>query len=781
MDGFMDNDRKYTLTDYTLDNRRLLLNETLFHNANGYIGIRYSFEEGYPEDFVTIRGQYINGFYDTMEMAQPERLFGLAREKQIMLNISDTQTIRLNLAGEDFSMFTGTLLSHSLTLDMDRGCTFRNVHWRSPGGKEIRLKITRMASLIQLPLFTIDYEIDPINFDGEIIIESVHTGSVMNYTDPNDPRLSDEPFQYLTTVSSQIHDGDSYIVSTTSKSELEVCSCVRNVLDRPSRQDFLVDSTAATCRIATNAEQGEKIRLIKYCVFCGSIRYDDCTKQAGEEIETALATPLETLYEKQRAYLEEFWNHCYVQIKSRERDDLNKALQFNMFQLIQSVGKDMYSSITPKGLSGEGYEGHYFWDTEMFIEPFFTATLPEVSKDLITYRHTTLEAARQNAKIMGHRKGALYPWRTITGQECSGFFPAGSAQYHINGDIAYAIVAYYLATKDIAFILDKGAEIIFETARLWLDTGNYYNGQFHINDVTGPDEYTCIVNNNYYTNVLAQYHLRWAVKFYNLLLPQNDFALLTGRIGLVEEEIEAFEKAAENMYLPYDPTLGINPQDDSFLQKEKLDIASIPEDNFPLLLHYHPLHLYRHQVCKQADTVMAHFILEDAQDEETIRRSLLYYEGVTTHDSSLSQCIFCIVAARLGMEEKAYRYFCSTVYIDLEDQFYNTKDGIHMANMGGNYMAVVYGFGGYRLKESGIRFSPVLPTELSCYRFKISYEDSRITVNVVDEACSFKLETGNPKHIQVYGQDYFLEDTLTFSLLTKEVMENDSTISSCDF
>jgi alpha,alpha-trehalose phosphorylase len=289
----------------------------------------------------------------------------------------------------------------------------------------------------------------------------------------------------------------------------------------------MFNDNQAICKISTSVRQNEKIRLIKYAVFCDSVRYEDCRTQAAEEMEKALSVSLETLYEKQEEYLADYWERCFVEIEDGE--ELDTALQYNLYQLIQSVGKDPYSSIAPKGLSGEGYEGHYFWDSEMYIQPYFTITNPSFSKKLIEYRYTTLQYARENAARLGHARGARYPWRTIMGKECSGYFPAGSAQYHINGDIAYSIIAYYLATKDLPFILEKGAEVLFETARLWLDVGNFHEGKFLINGVTGPDEYTCMVNNNYYTNVLAQYHLRWAVKFYGLLRSDPAFSRLRKR------------------------------------------------------------------------------------------------------------------------------------------------------------------------------------------------------------------------------------------------------------
>lgn len=282
---------------------------------------------------------------------------------------------------------------------------------------------------------------------------------------------------------------------------------------------------------------------------------------------------------------------------------------------------------------------------------------------------------------------------------------------------------------------------------MWLELGCYYKGTFQIHEVTGPDEYTCLVSNNYYTNLSAQYNFHWAVKFYQLLKEVGKLQKTADKIGLTEGEILEFEKAEKAMYLPYDTELGINPQDDSFLKKKVWDIAGTPKDKFPLLLHYHPMYIYRFQVCKQADTVLAHFIFEDAQEIKTIERSFAYYEKVTTHDSSLSTCIYSIVASKLGLEEKAYSYFGDSAKLDLFNTHHNTKDGIHTANMGGTYMAIVYGFAGFRLKESGAWFAPSLPRQWNGYQFRLIYEGSRILVKVNRRECILTLENGRPVYL----------------------------------
>jgi len=752
----------YEVRDFGLENDELMLNETLFHNANGYLGVRSNFEEGYPINMQSIRGEYINGFYDFAEMKQAEKLFGLTEEKQTMLNVADTQGIRLFLDGEEFSMFAGETLESSRTLDMEKGTTRRRVMWRSPQGREAEITIVRMASFAMLPLFTIEYRVRALNFSGEIRFDSTHIGSVLNYCDPGDPRVAGETFQHILPGNAAFTDDVSVIVSHTSKSGLTVASAVKNQLSKPAGEKRKVRDSAALHQFTVSLAQGEEVTLTKYAVLCDSVRYGDCRGTALEHIHKAVSVPLKHWYGLQEEYLKKYWESCAVHVKGDDR--LSNAITYNLYQLIQSVGKDPHSNISAKGLSGEGYEGHYFWDTEMYIQPFFLLTMPEIAKNLIEYRYTTLPAARENARIMGHKKGALYPWRTIMGKECSGYFPSGSAQYHIDGDIAYSIISYYLLTKDLSLIARCGAEIVFETARLWMDTGNYSGGRFCINSVTGPDEYTCLVNNNYYTNVLAQYNLKWAARFYRILREEDLLSPVEQKLGLTEEEIDSFERAAKAMYLPYDAALDINPQDDAFLSKKVWNLDDTPPEDFPLLLHYHPLCLYRSQVCKQADTVLAHFILEDAQALSTMKHSFEYYEKVTTHDSSLSTCIFSIMASRLGMPEKAYAYFGESSKLDLFNTHKNTKDGIHTANMGGTYMAMVYGFGGLRIKEDGLHLAPTLPGQWEEYDFKVHDGDSLIQISVQRRGCEITLLDGTEKEIFVYGKSHVLRDSLRLPL-----------------
>ena len=366
----------------------------------------------------------------------------------------------------------------------------------------------------------------------------------------------------------------------------------------------------------------------------------------------------------------------------------------------------------------------------------------------------------ENARLLGHHKGALYPWRTITGRECSGYFPSGTAQYHINGDIAYAVILYYKTTGDWDFMKQMGMKILLETSRLWLDVGNYYKDRFVINCVTGPDEYTCMVNNNYYTNACAKYNLEWFVKLSMRFAEDADeWNIFTRDNKLTEEEIAQMQMAQERMYLPYDEELGINPQDDSFLQKPVWNLEETDRDKFPLLLHYHPMHLYRYQVCKQADTVLAHYLFLDYQDFQTQQKSFTYYEKITTHDSSLSTCVFSIVASKLGFKDQAYRYFGDSAKLDLLNTHKNTKDGIHAANMGGCYMAIVNGFAMLRAEEEALFLKPQIPSLWDMYQFRICYHRCLLQIRVTKKQCTVELLEGEKVCVNLYDTEHILDTT----------------------
>ena len=749
-------EKKITRSYTQFNEEENFLSETLFHNANGYIGVRGALEEGVPNGMDSMRGTYINGFYDIIPMKQAEMLCNFVEKKETMLNVADTMTINCVIDKEIFDLNKGKVIEHTRTLDMNAGVTKRHVIWEAPSGKRIQIDIVRMTSFELLSLFSIEYRVKALNFSGDIKLISTHNPDITNYCNPKDPRLAAESIKNLEVVDFYIENKSSIAISKTSVSKLRMCSLVHNHMDVSGESVTIKESLdicgnqgiyTGCCRI----NEGEEVTLEKVSLFSDSLRCRDITGKVIDELRTVREKGLIYYYRAQSRYMSDFWTNCEMEIDGDE--DMNSAVAFNMYELLQSSAKDEYASIAAKGMSGEGYEGHYFWDTETFIMPFFTLTNPSLSKMLLRYRYKTLGKAKENARLLGHKKGALFPWRTITGTECSGYFVSGSAAYHINADIAYAFVNYYIATDDLNFMMEYGFEVLLETSRLWMDLGCYNrDGKFVLNVVTGPDEYTCMVNNNYYTNAAAKFNLKWTGKIYDLLRSAGLTREIDAKLGVSSEELESFDKAAENMLLLYDEELGINPQDDSFLSKPIWNLEDTPKEDFPLLLNYHPLCLYRYQVCKQADTVLAYFMFENEQPVEVMKKSYEYYEKITTHDSSLSTCVFSIVASRLGMKEKAYSYFGDSAKLDLMNTHNNTKHGIHTANMGGCYMAIVNGFACLRVNENEISLAPSIPEKWNGYRFKFVYRGRLIKVTVDKENVSLELIEGDELAIKVYGK-----------------------------
>jgi alpha,alpha-trehalose phosphorylase len=741
----------WKISSDTFDESQLLTEESLFFIGNGYLGVRGNFEEGLSAESPSIRGTYLNALHDVVSIDYGEKLFAFPETQQKLVNMIDSQTISIYLGEEEFSLFSGKVLFYKRVLHLDKGYTERVIHWCSPSGKEVKLRFMRLVSFLEKEVLIQKIMIEPINYFGDIRIVSTTNGNVTNFVDPNDPRVSSGHAKCLEVT----QQNDSYIEVRTLRSKLRAgCGVIHRA---PPQWSIRQAIGKGELKSQFSGDLSEPVNFEKISIYVDSLRHGEdlfATKEAL--VHRIKSETFLSLLEKQTHFLARFWKNADVEIYGDEK--LQEGVRFNLFHLLQSAGQDKYSNIAAKGLSGEGYEGHYFWDTEIYMLPVFLMTNPEMAEKLLIYRYSILDGARQRALEMGHQKGALFPWRTISGSECSSYFPAGSAQYHISADIAYSFIQYYLATYDELFLAQYGAEVLFETARLWLEVGHFKDNEFRIDAITGPDEYTCIVNNNYYTNVMAKHNLVWASKVYRLLQKENlsAFQKVVSKISLTENEVANWQKAAEQMYLPYDKGLGLNPQDDSFLNKKIWDLEKTPKEKFPLLLHYHPLTLYRYQVCKQADTVLAHFLLEDEQNLEVIRNSYNYYEKITTHDSSLSSCVFSIMAAKLGYEDKAYQYFIETARMDLENIHGNTKDGLHMANMGGTWMAIIFGFGGLRIKESGISLQPILPNQWEGYSFPLHYRGRWFHIEVSREGTKIELLSGNELEITIHGQKYTL-------------------------
>ncbi|OPL08865.1 MAG: hypothetical protein AVO33_08080 [delta proteobacterium ML8_F1] len=745
------------MSEWRISNQELLEDESLLFTGNGYIGLRANFEEGYPGDYTTIRGAYINGFYETVTMEYGESAHGFAEEAQKMLNVLDPQTIKISFDGEVFSLFEGKLLRLERRLDIEAGYAVREIDWISPRGHHLRFQIKRMASFETLELMIIDYQVTSVNYAGEVQILSTIEGDVINYTNVHDPRVGAKHAKLLYAQKSKVSGNIMSMQAATSVSKLEMAVHVTHDLDFY----YVMEGQSIGGIYESRLSPGETLSFRKYVAFTDSLRHQNLDKTAEEILTQALQRGIDHWYRVQRAYLEDFWDIARVEIRGEE--GVTGAVNYATYQLLASAGKDVYSNVSAKGLSGEGYEGHYFWDTEIYMIPFFTLTRPQIARNLMKFRHETLEYAKADARAMGHPVGAKIPWRTIIGKECSGYFPAGAAQYHINADVAYTFIQYYLYSGDIQFIMDYGFEVLLETARLWMLIGYFDDRErFMIDTVTGPDEYTALVNNNYYTNAMAQYHLHWTYRFSKLVTEKSPdvWEILKNRLGVGELELRKMQRASEKMFLPYSEALKISLQDDHFIYKKPWDFEGTPRDKYPLVLNFHPMIIYRHKVLKQADTVLAHFLL-DNETEEVIANSYHYYEALTTHDSSLSACVHGIMASRIKDQQKAYDYFKESLYLDLKNTHGNTRDGLHIANSGGVYMGIVYGFGGLRIKADGLHLSPSKPEAWESISFSVFYREARVKITI-DEA--IRISVDHPVELFIDNRKYLIEDYLEVTL-----------------
>ncbi|CDG84006.1 glycoside hydrolase family 65 protein [Janthinobacterium agaricidamnosum] len=762
----------WCIRETSFDTASHFLDETLFALGNGYIGLRGSYEDGYSGPAgSSLDGTYLNGFYDSETIHYPEAAYGLAKTNQFMLNVPNGKGIGLWIDDERFDLLQGTLEKYERTLDFRTGVLQRKVQWTSNQGRRVAIVSRRMVCFEHKHLYAIEYVVTPLNFSGRVQLVASLDGDVKNIEAGDDPRIgSAVSGPALQLVDSQQEEHFSALLQRTSNSGFSLVSATATELVHAGAHTprLLKNGQRLEQSYEVHATEGQAVRLTKFGCYFSSRDYpgQELMSRSRDLLAQAQATGFHELLREQEQYLANFWQQADVEIAGD--DALQQGIHFNQFHLLQSVGRDGKTNISAKGVTGEGYEGHYFWDTEIYIFPFFLYSKPEIARKLLEYRYAGLDQARARARQMSHQTGALYPWRTIAGEECSAYFPAGTAQYHINADIAYSIKLYVEASGDHDYLLKFGAEILMETARIWLGIGSYdRDGRFCINQVTGPDEYTALVNNNYYTNAMARMHLNFAADVAERIgaAEPEQFARIAALMALDPAEPAAWRRAAQLMRLPYDAALQIHAQDDSFLSKKVWDFANTPKEKYPLLLNYHPMVIYRHQVCKQADVVLALLLLSDEFSAEDKQRDFDYYEPLTTHDSSLSSCIYSIIASEIGYHDKAYDFFMETARLDLDDTHGNTHYGVHTAAMAGTWMGVAYGFAGMRVAHGALRFAPTLPAKWRHYTFKIHFKGALLQVRVEPGRTEYRLLQGDALRFSHHAEA--LELTLSAPVLSR--------------
>ncbi|CAN5160629.1 glycosyl hydrolase family 65 protein [soil metagenome] len=693
-----------SITGTTPDRERWA--ETIFALANGAIGVRAAIDECGGGDGST----FLAAAYETSPIAYHERFRGFASSTDTRVPVAEGLLVTVAIDGLAVDFTTASTLSTLRRIDLRNGVLYRETRWRLADGREIEVVAERVVPLDGATGYARRIHVSPVDFTGEITVGAIVAAAPHAAGQADDPRLGVNLHAYGfetfgTNTSGLIVEklqGNGTVVAATQ--------ILRSFGDDASALDIFTG-------YAVDADGVDALTL--------GLR--------AEAVARALAADgIDALFLRQHELLAKFWRNAEITIAG---DDATLgALRLNLFHLLQSAGSDGHSSAAAKGLTGQGYEGHYFWDTEVFMLPVLAVTAPEIARSMLQYRYETLDAAIENARALNHDFGALYAWRTIGGRECSAHYPSGSAEYHINAAIGYAIGFYDAATGDTDFLIEMGAEMLVQTARLWLVLGAHEErtGEFCIRGVTGPDEYTALIDNNWYTNRMAQAHLRLAADVVARVdqAAPDAWAATAARIGYDPSEALGWLKAAEAMRLPYDETLQIDAQDDSFLLKPKWDLKGTPANNFPLLLHYHPMTLYRHQVAKQADLVLGLILGGDGIDIDRKRRAYDHYDSVTAHDSTLSACSFSILASDVGHKEEAWRHFQATTFVDIADLHHNTDHGVHMAAMAGSWLAFAWGFGGFRLRGGLPTFAPTLPVAWRGYSFGMLWRGTRLRVEV---------------------------------------------------
>lgn len=725
-------------------------NETIFALGNGYMGIRGILEEGYsgpPE--TSSPGVFINGFYDSEDFIYGEQVPGDPEYTQTLVNLPDWTIIKAEIDGEKLDMLKSEIYDYQRTLDMRRGVLEREFKWKTGDGKILEVKITRLVSFINRHAAMIRWEARPLNFSGEIKIYSEIVGSVENV---HNFRLK----KRLVFLDKGWEDDIIFLFQRTRKTHFKIAfAAIHKVQGEIIEREQTDLGERAGFAYKARVEEGQKFVFDKLVNGYSSreLSRGRAKTAALNGIHNIGAKGFDYYLKAQEKHLKSFWNDVDIEIKGAP--SIQQGIRFNLFHLLQSCPVDGRNSIAAKGITGEHYEGHFFWDVDMYILPFFAFNKPSYARRLLMYRYSVLEEARHNARRFKN-KGALFAWRTINGEEASGYFLGSSVQCHINADIVYAIKQYLEITGDRQFLHNYGAEIIFETARFWCDRGNFNPHQdsvFCITEVCGPDEYKPGVNNNCFTNYMARFNLLFAVRIAREMEEENPAKLveIKWRIQLEEEEIAQWKKIAGCIDRPFNQKLGIHPQDDSFLCKKEIDLDSIPLEEIPLVKFWHPLTIWRYQIIKQADVVLLMVLLGNEFSTEQKKANFAFYEPRTIHDSSLSPAIYSILASEIEEYRFAYNYFTQTVRLDLDDFNENAYQGIHAACMGSSWMAVTMGFGGMRNYEGKLYFDPYLPNNWEEFRFKIKFQGRVIEVKVGEDV-SYRLLKGKPLEIYHRGE-----------------------------
>ncbi len=736
----------WCLHETSLDLNLLAQTESVFALSNGHLGWRANLDEGEPHG---LPGTYLNGVHEARPLPYAERGYGFPESGQTVINVTNGKLIRLFVDDEPFDVRYGELRSHERLLDFRAGTLTRQVEWVSPAGRSVRVSSIRVVSFTQRAIAAVCYDVEPLDGAARIAVQSELLANEQLPPAGGDPRVAQVLESPLASEFRSAGEAAVVLVHVTKRSGLRVGAAMDHQLDCPpgvqvesraSDDDGIVTATMVL-------QPGQRLRMIKFVAYgwSGQRSLPAVRDQVWAALSAARHTGWEGLLAEQRGYLDDFWGRADVEIDGDT--EVQQAVRFGLFHVLQAGARAENRAIPAKGLTGPGYDGHSFWDTETFVLPVLTLTIPTAAASALRWRHSIMPLATERAAQLG-LAGAAFPWRTIAGQECSGYWPAGTAAFHINADIADAVIRYVDATGDDAFERGVGMELLTETARLWRSLGHHDGmGGFHIDGVTGPDEYSALADDNVYTNLMARQNLTAAA---DVALRYPDRAR---QLGIDPEESASWRDAAESMFIPYDESLGVHQQSAGFTRHQRWDFAGTTPEQYPLMLNFPYFDLYRKQVLKQADLVLAMQLCGDAFTAEEKARNFDYYEALTVRDSSLSACTQAVLAAEVGQLSLAFDYLGEAALMDLRDLENNTRDGVHIASLAGTWVALVGGFGGLRIRNGTAGFAPRLPEGLTRLAFTLLVRGQRLRVEVASAEASYESADGEPLRILHHGEE----------------------------
>lgn len=746
----------FTVEPWNLRERALGLDllaqsESVFALSNGHLGWRGNLDEGEPHG---LPGSYLNGVFELRPLPYAEESYGLPESGQVIINVTNGKLIRLLVDDSPFDVRYGELRKHERVLDFRAGVLRREAEWVSPAGSAVRVTSTRLVSFTQRAVAAVCYEVEPMAGRARIAVQSQLLANEQLPQTHGDPRASAALNNVLVAEEQQVHDAAAVLVHGTRRSGLLIGAGMDHLID--SSRDVQVESQVfpdeATMTAATMLKPGEKLTLVKFVAYgwSGVRSLPGVRDQVWAALSAARQTGWNGLLAEQHEYLDDFWGRADVEVDGDP--EVQQAVRFALFHVLQAGARGENRPIPAKGLTGPGYDGHAFWDTEAFVLPLLTVTAPDAAASALRWRYDILPMAVERAAQLGF-EGAAFPWRTIAGHECSGYWPAGLAAFHVGADIAHAVARYIDATGDETFASGPGMALLTQTARLWRSLGHHdAAGKFHIDGVTGPDEYSALADDNVYTNLMARQNLLAAADIATRYPDQ------ARDLEIDIEEAASWRHAADSMHIPYDDALGVHPQAEGFTKHQVWDFENTSADQYPLLQHFAYFDLYRKQVVKQADLVLAMVLCGHEFTAEEKARNFAYYEALTVRDSSLSACAQAVMAAEVGHLDLAHDYLGEAALMDLRDLEHNTRDGVHIASLAGTWMALVGGLGGMRLRGDTLSFAPRLPDGLAKIAFNVFFRGQRLRLEINHSRATYSLADGDHLRVTHHGTPVDLSD-----------------------